>query len=186
MSQTNIEPLAARLEAKTRRGSTPDECSEWTGGRRANYGRFQYRGKSLAAHRVAWEVYHKRKIPQGMCVCHRCDNPPCVNPQHLFLGTREENTADMVAKDRQQRGEGINHAKLTADRVVEARKLAREGHHYWDLAERYSVGNTTIRYAVTGKTWKHIPGALSHDIFKKRGYALRESRKRQWKSARTN
>lgn len=83
-----------------------DTCWLWTG--RMNpvrgYGRCYYRKRDIDTHRIAWELTYG-PIPDGLVVCHRCDNPPCVNPDHLFLGTQADNVADKVAKNRQAKGE---------------------------------------------------------------------------------
>lgn len=85
--------------------ATPDACWRWTGSTDAKgYGRVFHDGKYRAAHRIAFALAYG-PIPAGMFVCHRCDNPRCVNPNHLFLGTIQDNTADMVTKGRHARGE---------------------------------------------------------------------------------
>jgi hypothetical protein len=83
----------------------PDECWPWIGTRdKDGYGRFKHRGKNYRASRVAWEREHGN-IPEGLLVCHTCDNPPCVNPAHLFLGTPQENMDDKCTKSRQAKGD---------------------------------------------------------------------------------
>jgi hypothetical protein len=79
----------------------PDECWPWLGGKHPQgYGRFHYEGKSRPATRVAWEIEHNAPFPDGMFACHSCDNPPCVNPAHLWPGTNSDNIRDAVAKGR--------------------------------------------------------------------------------------
>jgi hypothetical protein len=87
---------------------------------------------------------------------HSCDNPPCCNPDHLTVGTNAENVADRQAKGRTARGEAVGSATLTKDQVLEARALKASGWTYAALAERYHCGKTTIRYALQGKSWRHL------------------------------
>jgi len=84
-------------------------CWLWIGNTDGKYGVISYQGKSQKAHRVSW-ILHYGDIPKGLCVCHKCDNPPCVNPEHLFLGTYKENKKDSVDKGRAVFG---NNKKLT-------------------------------------------------------------------------
>lgn len=91
----------AQLAAYVRR-SGPDDCWLWTGHinhLRGGYGQFTFRGTQQKAHRVAWSSVNG-PIPSGMCICHRCDVPACCNPAHLFIGTHDDNRADMLAKGR--------------------------------------------------------------------------------------
>jgi hypothetical protein len=152
------QPMAPRFWAKVKRG---EGCWEWQGARnRSGYGLFQLgrrNGGSTLAHRVAWWLHHGTPPDVDVHVCHHCDNPPCCNPAHLFLGTDADNHADKVAKGRQTRGEQIIFAKLTEARVREARRLFATGTHTLaDLAERYGVVPATVRRAVEGETWRHV------------------------------
>jgi hypothetical protein len=127
--------LAERLWSKVRRGG-PDECWEWTGRRhKQGYGIIWVGSKPLLTHRVSFELANG-SIPPGMCVCHRCDHPPCVNPAHLFLGTQKENMADMSRKRRTRR--------LTPAQVNEVRRLREGGMVVADVAARFGVCGGTI------------------------------------------
>jgi HNH endonuclease len=113
---------------------------------------------TLGAHRVAWtETFGP--IPEGMCVCHKCDNRACVNPEHLFLGTPADNVRDMVQKNRHRgpTSEGSRHAKLTADHVREIRNLVRT-RSMPSLAEQFKVSHATVCDIVYRRTWKSVDG----------------------------
>lgn len=134
-----------------------DDCWQWMGWRNAKgYGMFHRHGppphKTLYAHRLSWELANG-PVPSGLCVCHRCDNPPCVRPDHLFLGTRTENHADMVAKGRHVRGEGSPSAKLTIKQVRAIRRLLDTGLSHRRLAAMFGVSQPAITHISTGKTW---------------------------------
>ena len=85
-------------------------CIEYPGARMKGYGWRWFRGKATFAHRAAW-IAAFGPIPEGMCVLHRCDNPPCINLDHLFLGTKRDNYDDMVAKGRGDRARGVQHGR---------------------------------------------------------------------------
>jgi len=140
----------------------PDECWPWTGSRsRHGYGRIGLggkRGRVEIASRVSWELSHG-PIPDGMGVLHRCDNPSCVNPAHLFLGTQADNVADMYAKGRGNRPRGEAHtcARFTVDQVLSIRQsYAAGGISQRELGERYGVSHRAIGRLVAGKTWSHV------------------------------
>jgi len=118
----------------------------------AGYCRITVKGKRDVVHRVAYKRYFG-EIPLGMCVCHRCDVRCCVNPDHLFLGTTQENTADRNRKQRQARGRRQHLAKLTPDQVWEIRRSELSGR---ELARQYEVDRRTIQAVLHNKTWTHV------------------------------
>lgn len=107
------------------------------------------------AHRVAYRMFHG-EIPDGMCVLHRCDTPACVRPDHLFLGTRDDNMRDRQQKERQARGETAGRARLTAAAVLDARLRRANGELVKDLATKYGVADCTMSSAIRGRTWSHV------------------------------
>lgn len=141
---------------------TSDECWEWTGARVSKgYGNFTVtvdgKQKSFTTHIVAWEIANGQKVPQGFVVRHKCDNPPCVNPNHLELGTHKDNKRDQLDRGRftPQLGEAHGCAKLTETQVLEIRTLV--GHvSRRRLAELYRVSLPTIQAIVSGRLWKHL------------------------------
>lgn len=157
VGHTSRRPLAERFWEKVdRRG--PDECWEWTASiNRKGYGGISTgsirRGdyKRHIASRVSWEL-HYGPIPDGMFVCHNCDNPPCVNPAHLWLGTHTENLQDMSAKGRAS----TPSAKLTKEQVIEIRQLYADGMGQTAIAERYDVRHEAIYKIVHRLRWKHV------------------------------
>lgn len=128
------------------------ECWPWTGAKTFNgYGRHLIPKLRLQrAHRVSW-VVHNGAIPEGMHVCHRCDNRACVNPRHLFLATNAQNHADKAAKERVRGPYG--RQKLTADLVREIR-ASQMPDGWW--AKALHVHPTTINMARRGKKWRHV------------------------------
>jgi DNA-binding XRE family transcriptional regulator len=163
------QTLADRFWSKVdKRG--PDECWLWRSAVSKNgYGAFGIGKRGhFGAHRIAWELTNGR-IPRGggshgTCVCHRCDNPLCVNPAHLWLGSCADNLRDMRDKGRQgrgevmaRRGEANGFSKLTEQLVRDIRAnyvLCRVTQR--ELALRFSVGRSTISYIINGKLWPHV------------------------------
>lgn len=138
-------------------------CWEWTAYRNANgYGMAFIKSKMHRAHRVAFAML--REDPGALCVLHRCDNPACVRPDHLFLGTRTDNMADMDAKGRRRngdmRGEGNGQSKLTAAAVVEIRaRYAAGGVTHADLAAEFGVKKAAVCHVISRRNWSHVPDA---------------------------
>lgn len=134
-----------------------DACWEWLGARTAaGYGVICLGGrggKHVYAHRMMWDVANDND-PTGFEVCHRCDNPSCVNPRHLFLGTHAENMRDCKAKRRHTHGDRHPSAKLNSTQVAEIRELyAGGGISQYELAERYGVSRGCIEHIVLRSTW---------------------------------
>lgn len=133
-------------------------CWEWQGRvNESGYGLFWHEGKNRLSHRFSWEL-HNGEIPEGMCVCHKCDVRTCVRPDHLFVGTTQDNTADKMAKGRHRtnppRGMAAHNAKLTDDDVREIR--ASVGITQKQLGEKYGVHSSVISEIKTGKRWTHV------------------------------
>lgn len=112
----------------------------------------------VRAHRLSWEI-HRGAIPDGLSVLHKCDNPRCVNPDHLFLGTDADNSADKVAKGRQRapRGEEMPNAKLTADKVREIRRrYASGGISAAKLGREYGIPAASVFDVIRRRRWAHV------------------------------
>lgn len=135
-----------------------DQCVEWRGPRNSEgYGVFKACGDHRA-HRVSYERAHG-PIPTGQLVRHTCDNPPCVNPRHLLLGTDADNNHDMMqrGRNRQPHGERQGSAKLTDEQVREIRSLYASGS--WSqqrLGLRYGIHQATVSVIVRRAGWKHV------------------------------
>ena len=151
------ETMVERFWNQVSKGDGPDDCWEWIGCvSPTGYGSFNIEGKSFAqaTHRVSYEMAFG-PIPKGMFICHKCDNPPCVRPDHLFLGTPADNWADMLKKRRRcyKRGEDNPNAKLTLVQVLEMKTLYPTLSHR-KLAKKYGVSKTTIAGILKGEQWK--------------------------------
>ncbi|ATW62961.1 endonuclease [Corynebacterium phage phi674] len=137
-----------------------NECWNWLkSGASHGYGMFNFGGratvKKLRAHRVAYSLA-SGEFPPEMVVRHICDNPKCCNPKHLELGTKAENSADMVQRGRSYKQPGRRLAKLNAQDVVNLRRRAKTGETVLSLATEYGIHERTARYAIMGKTWKSV------------------------------
>lgn len=139
------------------RSAGVEACWPWTGTRgSAGYGQFRLNGKSLLAHRLAYELVHG-PIPTGLQICHRCDNPPCCNPRHMFLGTVRDNALDRTAKGRGKRFPGELHASavFTNAQVQKIReRYTAGGVTQQALADEFGVGLMTINRIIHRRTYR--------------------------------
>ncbi len=151
-----VTPVKIRLFGKVDKTET---CWIWTGATYSSgYGVISNgeRGKLVSAHRLSYEL-HKGEIPQGLCVLHTCDVRRCVNPDHLFLGTIQDNHDDMMAKGREPRGESHKNSTLKEWQVIEIRRLSSLGEmRQKDIASMFSIRPKTVYKIVNRISWKHI------------------------------
>lgn len=147
----------------------PTGCMVWKGTLDiGGYGRMRIsrqrgkQGKFRAAHRVAWEHANACRVPRGRMVLHLCDNRACVNPDHLFLGTAQDNSSDMVAKGRSMRGEAHHKAKLSEADVMAIRQ---DGRSESVIAADYGVAKSTINAIRARRIWRWLT-ALTPEAFR--------------------
>lgn len=150
-------PLGERLRSKTRINQETG-CWEWQAARDPNgYGRISVKYKMLLPHRVSWEL-HRGPIPDGMFVLHKCDNPCCLNPDHLFIGDQADNMTDKALKGRSvfplKRGEDNGFAKLTETEIIAIRSA--HGQSQRKLAKQFGVSQLHISRIQRRIVWRHI------------------------------
>lgn len=135
--------------------SHPNGCWIYTKGNR--YAKLDVNGKTVQAHRYSYELFNG-VIPDGLYVCHKCDIKLCVNPDHLFLGTSQENRQDMMKKGRGDflKGEKSQHAKLTEEKVKDIKELLGKEFSIKELAHIYKVSPSLIQKIKQGVIWKHL------------------------------
>lgn len=157
-------PIGERLYSRIKK-NPHSECWEWQGSTRRGYGRLIVGSRkdgtrrNESAHRLSY-LFSIGSIPDGMEVCHKCDNPLCINPAHLFVGTKKENAADRDRKGRNIvfTGEEQPRSKLTKKMVKDARwERVFQGTSFQKLADKYGVSKKTMQNAVKGITWKCVP-----------------------------
>ncbi len=131
-------------------------CWEWIGGKSNGYGMMKINSVSISTHRLSWMI-HNGSILDNLWVLHKCDNPPCIRPDHLFLGTLQDNNKDKATKGRSLIGERNANARLTENDVREIRELYnRGGFTCRSLAELYKVTFPHISGIITRRFWRNI------------------------------
>lgn len=143
------ETLPTRLHSKILKDASG--CWNWFGAHDSDgYGFIGHVDKLIRAHRVAWLIY-RGEIPEGMQVLHRCDNPPCCNPDHLFLGTVRDNMKDKMSKNRWRGG-----SKLKESDIRKIRALRASGGKTKVIAKRFSITRCMVWSIVARRSWKHV------------------------------
>ena len=147
-------PLADRFWSKVQKA---EGCWNWTAGASSRgYGVLEVGGRQMRAHRISWELRHG-PIPAGVHVCHRCDNPRCVRPEHLWLGTNSDNMRDASQKGRIAFGSRNGSAKLIEAEVSDILRLYERGEHSQrEIARRHGVTQATISHIVRREQWTHL------------------------------
>jgi hypothetical protein len=131
-------------------------CWLWLGALMPNgYGRFEMHRFDEYAHRASW-ILHRGAITDGLYVLHKCDIPSCVNPDHLFLGTQQDNLDDCRMKGRTRRGAQVWNAKLDDDKVRAIRKLLSLGVSQQAIADKFGVHQIKISHIARGISWRHV------------------------------
>lgn len=137
---------------------SPTDCWEWLAGiNSTGRGNFKFKGKDVKAHRMAYMLWYQEDIPDGMLVCHTCDNGKCVNPAHLYLGTYKDNARDAFARGRRiiLYGDNDPKSKLTSNQVIEIVDLWKSTFYSQrELGEIFGVSRSTIEGIISGKIWK--------------------------------
>ena len=164
-NQHTAAPLEDRFWSRVDKSG---DCWNWTAGKVSGYGAIKHRGKRIKAHRLSW-MLHNGPIPEGdgyhgTCVLHKCDNRACVNPDHLFLGTNDDNMRDMAEKGRtvspphlsDQNGSKNRMAKLCEDDIPRIRDMLRCGAKRQDIADWFGVTYVTISNIDRGLAWMHV------------------------------
>lgn len=141
----------------------PDECWPWTATKnRFGHGQFfvsRERG-TIPAHVFALELATGERCPDGLEGCHRCDNPPCCNPAHIYYGTRQQNVDDMHARGRAVIGSRAPQSKLTDTAVLEIRTRFAAGEYQTTLAAEFGISDSQASHIVNGQAWKHVGGPI--------------------------
>lgn len=159
-NSTSFKPRTAEQFAShfwSKLSKTPGGCWLFNGKCELNgYARVKHCGRKFLAHRLAYTLA-KGEIPNGLLVCHSCDQRSCCNPEHLFVGSPLDNVADAVSKRRHAAGERCNHNKVTAEEVKLIRQTWSAAEGAGPLARRFGISREQVYNIVQRRSWKHVP-----------------------------
>lgn len=154
-----VDPKLVKRFSEKWKLNSDSGCWEWTASLAGKgYGQIKIPGerKQMYAHRLSWMI-HKGEVPQGKSVLHRCDNPKCVNPNHLFVGTHQDNSTDMKGKGRHLYGERNDRSILTESDVRAIKTLLEEGSlPQWRIAEMFGIQQMQVSRIKRGLRWSHV------------------------------
>ena len=134
------------------------DCWEWTGATRNGYGNVWFNGGNIPAHRLSY-ILANGPIPDGLYICHHCDNKGCVNPEHLFAGTQSDNMKDAVSKGHRgtsPRGENNGRSKLKENDIFEIRRLSSLGVTWIHLSKMWGINFSHVSRIINRVNWKHL------------------------------
>lgn len=173
MRRVRARGLKARFLSRVQ--ILPNGCWFWLGNKiPRGYGALSFNGKRHYAHRISLHLFEGFDLNSPLQACHRCDNPSCVNPAHLFPGTSSDNMKDAYDKGRQTNprliGESNPHAKLNEEQVREICIEYQGGNtHTRNMAKKYGVSRRTIQSIIYGKSWRHVSSEVNNGTFNVRG-----------------
>lgn len=153
---TSVEEVLRRIYAKVRQ--CPDTgCFLWEGGLRRGYGRIRVAGVDDSVHRILYSLF-KGGIPKSLLLCHTCDTRNCVNIEHLFVGTHQDNMRDMMAKGRHHRPRGVLNprAKLSDQVILDIRELSSFGWGNQKISRLFGISASHYRKIIAGAIWSHV------------------------------
>lgn len=159
--QRSRKTVEERFRAKfIQRG--PDECWEWTGANKGGYGQFfvSPQRRNVPAQAFAVELATGVRCPPGREGCHTCDHPPCVNPAHVYYGTRQQNVDDMIERSRIPVGEQRHNARFTAEQVLDMRVRFAAGENGASICKEYGISGGRLSNIVNGKEWARVGGPI--------------------------
>jgi hypothetical protein len=159
MNRRRADPVAS-FWSRVNRANGDKACWIWTGAKDWDgYGLYALEGRrSERATRIAWRLIKGERVPKHLQCLHTCDNPGCVNPAHIFLGTTADNMRDRDQKGRQSRGSFHPKALLTEAQVIDILNLSEAGLSQHAIARRFGVSRAAISGILLGRNWKHVTG----------------------------